>query len=195
MRRPGENPVVYAIASVAGRLLRGSHAGPERSVLTLIPAPDTIAVTSTSFADGAEIPDVHAGAGRGGNRSPQLGWRGVPDGTAQLLLVMEDADVPGSRPVLHMVALLAPDAGPMPEGAFTADAPGIRYLRMNPLYGGGYHGPRALPNHGAHGDAFALFALGEAIPADAGIRSVDALVERVRGHVLARGVLRGTQLG
>lgn len=195
MRRPGENPVLYAIASVLGRLLRSSHAGPERSILTLLPAPEEIVVTSTSFAHGDPIPDVHAGEGRGPNRSPQLAWSGVPEATRQLLLVMEDADVPGRRPVLHMVALLPSDAGPMPEGGFTRDAPGVRYVVMNRLYGAGYHGPRALPNHGAHAYDFVVFALDEEVPSDARLNSTDRLVAEVRDHVLARGVLRGTQLG
>jgi phosphatidylethanolamine-binding protein (PEBP) family uncharacterized protein len=202
MRRPGENPVVYAIAAVLGRLLRSRHAGPARSVLTLLPAPETIRLTSESFAEGAEIPDRHAGAGRGPNLSPQLSWTGVPDGTRQLLLVMEDPDVPRSSPALHLVAAFAPDAGPFAEGGLAPGAPGIRYLTALPLPGAlgrlrpGYHGPRALPTHGPHAYDFVLLALDRPVPEDVErVADADGIVAIARDHVLARGRLRGIQIG
>jgi phosphatidylethanolamine-binding protein (PEBP) family uncharacterized protein len=202
MRRPGENPVVYAIATVLGRLLRTRHAGPARSVLALLPAPDTIRLTSASFEEGAEIPDRHAGEGRGPNVSPELSWTGVPEGARQLLLVMEDPDVPRSDPALHMVAVLAPGAGPLPEGALTPDAPGIRYLTTLPLPGPlrrprpGYHGPRALPQHGPHAYDFVLLALDAEVSAAVDrVADVDAIVALAQGHVLARGRIRGIQIG
>jgi phosphatidylethanolamine-binding protein (PEBP) family uncharacterized protein len=201
MRRPGENPVVYAIATVFGRLLRARHAGPEHSVLTLLAAPETIRITSTSFADGGEIPDRHAGVGRGPNLSPQLAWSSVPDGTRELLLVMEDPDVPGSRPALHMIAAFAPDAGPFAEGALAPEAPGVRYFTALPLPGPlrrprpGYHGPRALPEHGPHAYDFVLFALDAVIPDGTGSLDADGIAAVAGGHVLARGRLRGVQIG
>jgi Raf kinase inhibitor-like YbhB/YbcL family protein len=195
MRRPGENPVLYAVTGFVGRRMRHRHAGREHAVLTLAPAPDVIAVHSDSFADGAELPDVHAGAGRGPNRSPQLSWSGVPTATRQLLLVMEDVDVPASRPFFHMVAVLDPATTGLAEGALTRDAPGIRYLTRLTLGRPGYHGPRALPDHGPHEYDFALYALDEELAGDGGIRDRAGLVAYLRAHAIARGRISGTQVG
>ena len=49
-----------------------------------------LTVTSTSFADGAEIPAKFAGAQ---GISPQLSWSGAPEGTAAYVLIMHDVDV------------------------------------------------------------------------------------------------------
>lgn len=196
-RRPGESVGGYLIATGLGTLLRKRRAGSARSVLTLIPGPDTIALASTSFADGAPIPDEHAGRGRGDNRSPQLQWAGVPSAARQLLLVMEDADVPLSRPILHMVAVFPPTITGFSDGDLTIGigAPdGVRFLPAS--FGRkGYEGPRALAGHGPHRYDFVLYALDQELPADTEARRVEVLAQAVNGHVLARGRLTGTQEG
>src|SRR5262249_53166366 len=52
------------------------------------PAIVPLAVTSTSFPDGGEIPAKHTGQGT----SPQLSWSGAPAGTASYVLIMHDVD-------------------------------------------------------------------------------------------------------
>ena len=54
------------------------------------PGLSMLTVTSTSFADGAEIPAKYAGAQ---GISPQLSWSGAPEGTAAYVLIMHDVDV------------------------------------------------------------------------------------------------------
>src|SRR5690348_13901521 len=49
-----------------------------------------ITVTSTSFADGAEIPAKYTGAQA---VSPELSWSGAPAGTMSYVLIMHDIDV------------------------------------------------------------------------------------------------------
>lgn len=195
-RRPGESIGGYWIAALLGLALRGRRAGEALSVGTLLPAPETIALRSFAFRDGRAIPDRHAGPGRGANRSPELEWSGLPDGTAQLLLVIEDCDAPLRRPVVHLAALIGPGTRGFDEGALGADArtAGVRFV---PGFRGrvGYRGPRALPKHGVHRYGFFLFALDAAIPEDVAVRDVDELVDRARGHVLARGRLTGWQEG
>src|SRR5581483_2805371 len=49
----------------------------------------TLAVTSTSFPDGGEIPAKYTG---GQGVSPQLSWSGAPAGTMSYVLIMHDVD-------------------------------------------------------------------------------------------------------
>lgn len=194
MRRPGENPVLYAIGGVIGRMFHNRHAGPEHSILTLLPVDGRLAVTSTSFPAGGVIPDVHAAALRGGNVSPQLAWTGVPAGTQQLLLVMEDADVPLSRPAIHTAGVFPPTIASFAEGALTPDAAGVRFLsgRFGRV---GYHGPYPPANHGPHRYDFIVYALDEPLPETITTSDVEPLAAALTGHVLASGVLSGTHEG
>ncbi|WP_306207559.1 YbhB/YbcL family Raf kinase inhibitor-like protein [Actinoplanes sp. RD1] len=176
-----------------GRLLRSRRADPALSVRALPPyaAPATIEVTSASFEPGGPIGTRQAGPGRGDNLSPQLTVAGLPAATAQLLLIMEDPDVPLRRPVLHMIALLDPGSTDFAEGALTPDNPHVTWV---PAFQGrtGYAGPRALPGHGVHRYGFHVYALDEVLPR---VTSFAGLTAAVEGHVLARGCLEGTQEG
>ena len=90
-----------------GRLLRPVRASAARSPLAGagFAAPDTITVTSPAFTDGGKIPRHHAGKGVGDDVSPELRWTGVPPGTAALVLLMDDVDVPLRTPLFHSVAV------------------------------------------------------------------------------------------
>lgn len=199
-----------AVARTVGRALRRRRAGEDASCARApqLAAPATIRLSSPHFADGGPIPLRHSGAGRGDDVSPALEWSGLPEGTAQLLLVMEDCDVPLPRPVLHLVALLEPGTGGpgeatdrssggtggVPDGALAAaaGAPGVRPI---PGSGGrvGYHGPRPMAGHGVHHYGFHLYALDARVPDEPARPRLRALLPVVAGHVLAAGHLVGTQ--
>ena len=193
-RRPGEAIGGYYLGALLGLALRGRHAGIAESVWTRLPGPETLSLVSYAFRDGRAIPDRHAGRGRGANRSPELEWSGVPAGTAQLLLVIEDCDAPTRQPVIHLAALITPPRRGLDEGELNLPRQGVRYV---PGYRGrtGYHGPRALPKHGVHTYGFLLYALDAAIPDDVPLRGIDDVVARASGHVLARARLTGWQEG
>ena len=93
-----------------GKLLRNVRAGEHRSPFAGpdFAAPDDITVTSTAFGDGGAMPTASAGKGVGDNASPQLSWTGVPPQTRQLVLIIDDVDVPLPRPLLHTVAVIEP---------------------------------------------------------------------------------------
>ena len=78
---------------------------------------------------------------------------------AQLLLVVEDIDVPLAKPAVHCLALIDPTAGHLDPGALSArhPGPGVRVLRST--VGRGYHGPAPVKGHGPHRYVFQLFAL------------------------------------
>jgi Raf kinase inhibitor-like YbhB/YbcL family protein len=178
-----------------GRLLRNRRAG-EEGVAWHRPnldGPDTLELRSEAFADGATMPLAQVGRRVGGqNVSPALAWNPAPAGTAQLLFVMEDPDVPMSSPAVHTVALIDPKLAALPAGALDAKAPadGVRILRST--FRSGYLGPEPIKGHGPHRYVFQLFALGEALDgaALAKARPREVLTS-VGGPVLARGRLDG----
>lgn len=175
-----------------GHLVRRVRAGTAHSVwrAPAFRAPETIGVHSPDFADGGPMPRVHVSRGAGGeNVSPELSWNAPPHGTAQLLLILEDADVPFPRPLIHTVALLPPETRTVARGGLRPGNPSVRFLRAS-LGRTGYAGPMPPPGHGPHHYEFTVYALDRPLPA--GVRSIGALRRRIDGYVLARGRLTGT---
>ena len=188
--------VLAIIVTPLGRLLRNRRPDEKLSVrhAPALATIRTIDITAPAFGPGEVIPDRYCSMDLGPNISPELSWTGVPAGTAQLLLIMEDIDVPMSRPGLHLIALLAPETPGVAEGALTTDNPAIRWL---PAFLGrtGYQGPRPLPGHGLHRYGFHLYALDRAIAPDRSPAGLDELLPMVDGHVLADGFLEGRKTG
>lgn len=175
------------MTTAPGRLLRRARAGRHRSRLAGIDVPETITVTSDAFEEGALIPVEYAGKGVGANRSPALRWSGVPDGTAALVLILEDDDVPLPRPLMHTIAILEPDRDHLDEGALQPTSTDIRFIKT-PL-GQGYSGSRPISGHGYHHYRFHLFALGNPVPGTIVTRG--ELVPVIRQYATARGTLTG----
>jgi Raf kinase inhibitor-like YbhB/YbcL family protein len=175
--------------AVLGKLLRGVRAGERRGPLANLIAPQTVTVTSSAFVDGAAMPQFCAGKGEGANTSPALHWTGVPAAARQLVLIMDDVDVPLPRPLLHTVAVIDPTVDGVDAGELRPGTPGIRFIRSD-LRHLGYAGPRPIPGHGPHRYRFHVVALDE--PVADGVVKAKALIAAIRGHVLARGALTGT---
>jgi phosphatidylethanolamine-binding protein (PEBP) family uncharacterized protein len=163
-----------------GRLLRRVRAREQRGPLAgnALAAPESITVTSAAFTDGAAMPLSSAGKGVGDNISPQLRWDGLPPHTRQVVLIIDDVDVPLPRPLLHTIAVIEP--------TLTA---GIRFIRAD-LGHRGYAGPRPIPGHGKHRYRFHVFAIDGSIADN--VTTAKALLAAMDGHVLARGTLTGT---
>jgi phosphatidylethanolamine-binding protein (PEBP) family uncharacterized protein len=174
-----------------GSLLRGVRAKPARSPLAGkgFAAPDTIVVTSSAFTEGGAIPRKHAGEGIGDDVSPDLRWRGVPSGTLELVLLLDDVDVPLPKPLFHSVAVLSAAIDGLDEGEFRLGVTGIRIVPTM-LSREGYSGPRPIPGHGPHHYRFHVLALDHSVPQEA--TSLKAVLAAASGHVLARGTLTGT---
>ena len=183
--------------SVVGALLKNRRAGEAKLAWNLpnLSAPETLVLTSEAFGDGEAIPAEHAGKRAGGqNLSPQLAWSAPPEGTAELLLVVEDTDVPMPWPFVHCVALIEPRVRELPTGGLAARNPavGVRVLRSG--MGRGYLGPEPIKGHGPHRYVFQVFALGAPAVADAAAAASArprALLAAIAGPVLGRGRLAG----
>jgi Raf kinase inhibitor-like YbhB/YbcL family protein len=185
--------------TILGTMLKNKRAG-EAQLTWNFPAlagPETLGLHSSDFEHESVIPKAHAGKRAGGeNRSPALAWSGAPEGTAQLLLVVQDIDSPTRTPFVHCVALLEPDLVALPAGALNAPSPvqGVRVLRSG--MGRGYLGPEPIKGHGPHRYVFQLFALPAAITSAAGDATLDtakpgAVLAAATGPALARGRLDG----
>ena len=174
-----------------GKLLRNVRAGEHRSPFagSDFAAPDDITVTSTMFRDGGAMPTSTAGKGVGDDTSPQLSWTGVPAQARQLVLVMDDVDVPLPRPLLHTVAVIDPIVQDVHAGKLQPATAGLRFI-PGTLGHRRYAGPRPIPGHGPHRYRFLVFALDRPIPDD--VSTAKALLNHMAGHVLARGMLTGT---
>ena len=179
------------MTALLGKLLRRVRAGERRGPLSnsAFSAPESITVTSTAFTDGAAMPPSSAGKGVGDNTSPPLRWAGLPPETRQVVLIIDDVDVPLARPLLHTVAVIEPTLDGVAAGSLQPGTSGIRFIRAD-LGHRGYAGPHPIPGHGPHHYRFHIFAIDEPI-ADS-VTTAKALLARMSGHVLARGVLTGT---
>jgi phosphatidylethanolamine-binding protein (PEBP) family uncharacterized protein len=178
------------VPNLLGKLLRGVRADQRRSRLSSIgfAAGGGIRVSSPAFTDGGTIPTKHAGKGVGDNISPALNWTGAPANTEQLVVAIEDVDVPLPRPLLHTIALIEPNIHRLAEGALRAGTAGLRFARTS--LGSGYAGPRSIPGHGPHHYKFHVLALDEPVPDTA--TTARGVLAAIDGHVIATGTLTGT---
>jgi Raf kinase inhibitor-like YbhB/YbcL family protein len=178
-RRAGEGSLVWADPALAAREEPSST--------------PPFALTSPAFAHGAPIPPRFRGRLRGENVSPPLEWTAPPAGTRELVLVVEDPDVPFRKPATHaLTSGIDPESRGLVEGGLTDPAPVPGLLHGHgPLGRRGYAGPMPIPSHGAHAYVFQLFALDRPTGLASGFRLSEARAV-MAGHVLARARLDGT---
>ena len=131
--------------------LRGVRAGERHAAsnhAALFGVPELISLKSEWFLNGKQMPLRSAGMGVGENISPPLSWNGVPAGTVELAIIMEDPDAPLPRPFVHMVVYrISPDKSSVAEGAFAHEDIGVAFGRST-AGAQGYLGPRPVPGHG-----------------------------------------------
>ena len=169
---------LVTIGALAGLLAGCARPGPDAVDPV---AAQTIAVSSSAFADGGKIPRRHTCDGA--DVSPPLAFSGLPSGVRELALLVEDPDAPkgtfvhwvawgidGTRPVLA--------EGEAPAGSGTND-----FGRA------GYGGP-CPPRGPAHRYVFTVFALSRPTGLRAGASAAD-LRSAIDGAVLAEGSLTG----
>jgi len=179
-----------------GKLLVGLRAGAEKLAIArpeLGGAFPALTLTSPAFADGARLPERFTADGDG--VSPPLTWGAPPEGTAMLALLVEDADAPSPKPLVHAVVWRLPaDAGRLAEGAIVADGDGdaARDIGRNSFFGEGWLAPDPPTGHGAHRYCFQLFALDAGAGDPGATPGRSQLIEAMAGHVLAAGLLVGT---
>ncbi|KMO20566.1 YbhB/YbcL family Raf kinase inhibitor-like protein [Methylobacterium platani] len=182
------------IPHAVGEAMSGLRAGIEKTAYRaeFENAPETIRLTSPAFADGAAMPARFTQDGE--KLSPPLAWSGIPAGTAALVLLVEDADSPTPKPIVHAIAWdLSPTSDGLPAGALAS--PGadgtVEEVGRNTFLKAGYLPPDPPTGHGPHRYLFQLYALNRHLGLD-GHPGRSALLSAMHGHVLAKGVLTGT---
>ena len=144
-----------------------------------------IELRSSAFSDQDMIPRRYSHDGE--NVSPELAWSGVPDGTAELVLLCEDPDAPAGTFPHWLVTGIDPastgvDAGQTPKGGSA--------LR-NGFGKAGWGGPRPPIGDPPHRYLFHLFAVSEPVTLPAEPTAGD-VHDAVRGVTLASGTVVGT---
>ncbi len=182
-------------ANPLGRALRNRRAGHHTLVWARadLQAPESFTLTSPAFDHGTAIPERHRGRLFGANVSPALAWTPPPAGTAELVLVVQDPDVPLGKPATHALTVgIDPSLGGIPENGLTDPSP-IRGLKHGKggLGRRGWAGPMPIRSHGPHSYVFQLFAL-DYRPELADAFTLADAVHAMAGHVLARARLDGT---
>jgi len=159
-------------ALVSSRLTTGSHG---------------MVISSPAFADGATLPRRFTQDGE--SLFPPLLWDKIPPGTQSLALLVEDADAPFPRPLVHAVLhSIPPSLSGIPEGGVPA-----RQTRTSPLgfmagrnsmARAGWMAPSPIAGHGPHRYAFQLLAF-DAVPQFATPPGRGTLLRAMKGNVIA----------
>lgn len=178
-----------------GSAMKGLRAGADKlAIVDLAPDAATIALSSPAFAPHGRLPPRFTADGDG--VSPPLVWGAVPEGTAMLALLVEDADAPAPSPLVHAIVWGLPaDAGRLAEGAIRPDGAGQAEggdVGRNSYLAEGWLPPDPPTGHGEHAYAFQLFALDDGVADPGETPGRTALVKAMAGHVLGAGLLIGT---
>jgi Raf kinase inhibitor-like YbhB/YbcL family protein len=158
------------------------------------PAMPGLTLTTSAFADGAEVPTRYTMSDPNAV-SPKLEWTNVPANTVSFALILHDPDVALQRKnddVLHWMIFNIPGtarelAEGIPANATLADGS----VQSKNLRGQvGYMGPGAPPQGPHHHYTFELFALDVKLDLGPDATRADVL-KAMDGHILGKGVLVG----
>lgn len=175
------------LPDAVGHALSGTRAGPDALTLHRIEAPSGIVVTSSAFEADGTIPARFTADGQG--VSPPLRWTGTPAGTRSVVVLVEDADSPTPKPLVHAIVYDLPGDGGLAEGAMAGPAgEGGAGMGRNSFLRGGWLPPDPPPGHGPHRYVFQVYAL------DVDRLHITSpgrgdLVGLMTGHVLAKGAM------
>jgi Raf kinase inhibitor-like YbhB/YbcL family protein len=189
----GSSHMLQRLPANVGHVLRNLRPGLDKIVLNdpMVASPRTFPVHSRAFVDGAPLPLRYTADGEG--LSPPIQWHNVPAATRSVALVIEDADSPTPRPLVHAIVWNLPgEDGVLGEGVLNAmQATGSADLGRNSLLQHAYLPPDPPPGHGPHRYAFQVFALAS-VPERGVAPGRGGLLDMLRDHVLASGLLIGT---
>jgi Raf kinase inhibitor-like YbhB/YbcL family protein len=156
----------------------------------------TIQITSPAFKEGETIPKRFTG--EGADVSPPLNWKGVPEGTKELVLICDDPDAPVEEPWVHWVIYKIPaNSTSLKEGVprktrLTEPAGALQGKNSWPNGQNiGYRGPMPPVGHGTHRYYFKLYALEAKLAVEPSLDK-KAIIQEIEHHVLAQGQLMGT---
>jgi len=186
-------------ADTARRTAMPNAAGPQHSpqalsLARLQPRNPGAVLEMVSDALGADGAIDLRHSAYGDNLSPPLRWTPV-EGAGAYALILEDPDAPRETPFAHWLIWNIPgDATSLAEGVPT----GAHLMTLQNAVQGrndngsfGYFGPRPPAGHGPHHYHFQIFALDAPLTLKPEGADLRALVDAMKGRVLADGELVG----
>jgi len=193
MNRIKKSLAFVALATVASVSLVFAQ-GPPPGAAKKGPAGPGLTLTTTAFADGAEIPAKYTQSDPMAV-SPKLDWTNVPDGVQSFVLHLHDPDVaigPQFEDVLHWMAFNIPgEARSLPEGVpANATLPDGTMQILNRGNKVGFMGPGAPAAGPHHHYTFELYALDAKLTLPPTATRAEVL-KAMEGHVRAKAVLVG----
>jgi len=158
------------------------------------PARPGLTLTTTAFADGAEVPARFTQSDPK-PVSPRLQWTNVPDNTVSFVLHMHDPDTAPQRKIddiLHWMVINIPgSARELPENVpAEAKLPDGTIQLKNQGGVVGYRGPGAPAAGPHHHYTFELFALDTKLDLGPDATRPEVL-KAMDGHILGKGVVVG----
>jgi Raf kinase inhibitor-like YbhB/YbcL family protein len=180
--------IAHEAAKPVGRAAPDVRAGEDKLVSRKLAPSMTprIAVTSTAFAHRGALPPSSTVDGDG--YPPVLEWSDVPAHAKSIVVVCEDPDAPAPEPYVHWMVYGLPPSAQLLEPQTLAGAKEGKNSRLTV----GFTPAAPPPGHGTHHYHFQVFALDVSTSRlEAGLGR-SALVDAVRGHVIAWGEVVGT---
>ena len=149
-------------------------------------------LTSTAFQHGEKIPAKYTCEGE--DISPPLSWKGVPEGTKSLALIIEDPDAPDPKAPkmiwVHWILYnLPPNMISLPEAMTANNIPQDAKEGLNSWKRTNYGGP--CPPIGEHRYFHKLYAL-DTLLTECDSPSKEEIESAMSNHVLAQTELMGT---
>ncbi len=148
-------------------------------------------VTSPAFENGKLIPKKFTG--EGDDVSPELAWTDLPEGTKEIVMIVDDPDAPIAEPWVHWViyGIPATNTG-LKEGVAKKEKLDDGTIQgKNSWPEIGYGGPMPPPGDGPHRYFFKVYAVSQKTGLEPGATKKEVL-KAIEGNVLASGVLMGT---
>lgn len=186
--------LTFAAASVAAQT--GTPAQPAAAQPPAgQPVNRPMTLTTTAFADGAQIPVRYTQAGE--QVSPALTWTNTPANTASFVLHMHDLEVARNKTTddqVHWLVWNIPGtATSLPEGVPAgAELPdGSRQISAS---GPSYRGPGAPATGPLHHYTFEIYALDTKLDVTAGADAFETrktVMNAIQGHILGKAVYMG----
>ncbi len=139
-------------------------------------------IFSPSFENGEEIPIKFTCKGE--NINPELVIENIPEGTQELVLIMDDPDAPKGTFTHWIVWNINPKTNKIEENSTPIEA----VVGINSANENKYHGP--CPPSGTHRYFFKIFALNSKINLDFNTNK-DKLEENIKNYIIEQAELIG----
>ena len=188
--------LLLAVSANAQGENAAGQGGPPVLAKTLAPARlgARLTVTSPAFASGKTLDAKYTQ--NGADMSPPLAWRKGPPGTRSYVVLVEDAGVNRAEPIVHWIVYNIPSSMLYLPSETPGDTslPGDVMQGKNVSGSNGYVGPKP-PAGQTHSYHFQVFALSTRLDIDPASADRAAVIDAMKGRVLAMGDLIGNYTG